>query len=295
MQDSAKPFPFDSASTNTDCFGASSCSVRGMAGVAAEEPPEASEGKTSAGSGDAELRRIIQAFSDSLHSLGHDLKEPIRAVRCYGQLLDGNDTVRSDADLREYVHIIVGAADRMDDLISRMLEYSSLLQNDTKPQDRVDMNIAVQIALANLHLKLDETSATVVSDFLPEVFGDCICLAELLQNLIGNSLKYRGAAPPQVFIRAEQVGRESVFSVEDNGIGIDPRYHESIFMPFKRLHGREVPGTGLGLAICRRIVERHGGRIWVESVPDKGAVFRFTLPACFSSDSSSACSRTEAE
>jgi light-regulated signal transduction histidine kinase (bacteriophytochrome) len=224
------------------------------------------------------LRKTVEVLSYALHGLSHDLREPIRTVSCYSRLLHRNSLIQQDANLIEYAHLIAGAAQRMDTLLARMLDYSRLLGQQAQPLSRVDMNVVVQTALANLHLKIEETRATIVADALPQVSGDYVQLTELIQNLVGNGLKYRGAAPPQVLIRSEQRDTEWVFSIADNGVGIDPRYHESIFEPFKRLHGDGLPGAGLGLAICRQIVDRHYGRIWVESVPGQGSTFQFTFP-----------------
>jgi light-regulated signal transduction histidine kinase (bacteriophytochrome) len=140
------------------------------------------------------------------------------------------------------------------------------------------MNAVLQVALANLQMLIEEGRAAIVHDQLPNVSGDFGQLVQLLQNLISNAIKYRGPAPPQIFVKAERNDSRWLFSIEDNGIGFDPQHYDRLFIPFKRLHGVEIPGVGLGLAICRSIVERHGGRIWAESRPGEGAVFRFTLP-----------------
>jgi light-regulated signal transduction histidine kinase (bacteriophytochrome) len=132
--------------------------------------------------------------------------------------------------------------------------------------------------LVNLQLAIRDSHARVTFDHLPTVKMDPGLLTQLLQNLIGNSIKYRGAATPEIHLSAKEAGPEWIFSVRDNGVGVDPRYAEQIFTVFKRLHGSDYPGTGIGLAICRNVVERHGGRIWVESEPGKGATFFFTVP-----------------
>jgi light-regulated signal transduction histidine kinase (bacteriophytochrome) len=132
-------------------------------------------------------------------------------------------------------------------------------------------------ALSNLQLAIESSAARITFDPLPTVWMDATQLLQLLQNLIGNALKYRSADPPRIHLSATRAGNEWIFSVQDNGLGIDPRYHEHIFTVFKRLHGREFPGTGIGLATCKRILERHGGRIWVQSEPQKGSKFCFSV------------------
>jgi chemotaxis family two-component system sensor kinase Cph1 len=150
---------------------------------------------------------------------------------------------------------------------------------ESLPLRPVSITGVVEAARLNLLKAIDESAASLTYDDLPNVLGDETRLGQLFQNLIGNAIKYRGPDPPKIHISAEDRGDEWLFSVSDNGIGIDPAYHERVFGLFKRLHGRDVPGTGLGLAICRKIAEKHHGKIWVESELGKGSVFRFTLPA----------------
>jgi light-regulated signal transduction histidine kinase (bacteriophytochrome) len=227
------------------------------------------------------LSSLVKCLSYALHGLGHDLREPIRTVSCYGEILRRSPAVEQDPNLLESVHFICGAAKRMDALSTGLLNYAVLIGEGFRPRPsaRVDMNAVVQSALANLQLKIEESGAAVVCDPLPEVLGDQVQLAELMQNLLGNSIKYRAADPPHIYIRSERLVKKHLFSVEDNGIGIDSEHQHSIFTPFHRLHGQEFPGVGLGLAICRQIVELHRGQIWVESTAGKGSIFRFTLPA----------------
>lgn len=217
------------------------------------------------------LRTLVQKLSLTIHGLSHDLREPIRTVGCYAEILGGSEAVRQDPNLVESVHFIRGAAQRMNALVKGLLDYSRLIEEEPEAPTPVDMNFVVQTALANLQMKVDESGAAIACDTLPPVMGDAVHLTELVQNLLSNSVKYRGAAPPQIFIRCERVGDEQLFSIEDNGMGISPEACNSIFEPFKRLHGQDVPGAGLGLTICRQIVERHRGRIWVESVPGRAA------------------------
>jgi len=148
-----------------------------------------------------------------------------------------------------------------------------------KPFQPTDCQAVLNQVLANLKVAIEESGAVITQDHLPMVMADESQMAQLFQNLINNAIKFRGKASPQVHISAEQKEKDWVFSVRDNGIGIDPQYYERIFMLFQSLHSREeYPGTGMGLAICKKIVERHGGRIWVESEPGKGSTFYFTIP-----------------
>ncbi|HLG95561.1 MAG TPA: ATP-binding protein [Bryobacteraceae bacterium] len=245
---------------------------------AAHEP----DGPHNARSDDPDLQRLhgmVQNLSYALHGLSHDIREPIRMVVCYSELLAQSAAIQNDPNLSEYLHFITGAAQRMDTIVNGLLAYSRLVGQEPLYANDVDMNSVVQTALANLQLKIEESGATIVCDSLPLVMGDYVQLVELVQNLLANSMKYRSAAPPQIRIHSEHSQEGYVFSIEDNGIGIEPRYCESIFSPFKRLHGQDVPGAGLGLAICWQIIQLHRGRIWVESTPGQGSTFRFVLAA----------------
>jgi light-regulated signal transduction histidine kinase (bacteriophytochrome) len=217
--------------------------------------------------------------SIALQGLNHDLREPIRTILCYSELLGQSEAIRKDPNLLEFVHLVSSAATRMSALVSSMLRYSSLLGAETPFPIPVDMNLVVQSALGELRSTIEETGAAITTDTLPEVYGDQTQLTELVRNIVSNSLKYSGSQPPKIHIWCERGGNEFLFSIQDNGPGIDPSYHESIFAPFKRLHGRNISGVGLGLAICRQISDLHHGRIWVESEPGHGSTFRFALPS----------------
>ena len=223
------------------------------------------------------LRSIVRELSGVVHGLGHDLREPIRMVSCYADLIRLRTSIESDPNAMEYLHVISTAARRMESLVVSILDYARLFGNETPPHNRVDMNAVLQTALANLQMQIDESHATIAHDELPDVTGDASQLTQLMQNLVGNAMKYRGPQPPQILLRAEATDGMWRFAVQDNGIGIEPQHFRRLFAPFNRLHGHEVPGVGLGLAICRSIVERHGGRIWVESTYGKGSTFQFTL------------------
>lgn len=224
------------------------------------------------------LQRMVHDLSHVVHGLGHDLREPIRIVNCYAELLRTKTAVEADRAGKEFLHEISAAAQRMDALLTGILDYARLLGSDAPVYGPVDMNMVLQTALANLQMQIDKSRAAIAYDDLPEVTGDSSQLTQLMQNLISNAIKYCGPAPPQVVVKAVRSDTKWLFSVEDNGIGIDQQYHEHVFVPFKRLHGRDLPGAGLGLAICRSIVERHGGCIRMESLPGKGSIFAFTLP-----------------
>jgi len=163
-------------------------------------------------------------------------------------------------------------------LINDFLNYFRL-GSQSKPFGPVNCEAALRLALDNLEASIAESQAVITHDPLPTVEGDSEQLTQLFENLVSNAIKFRRDEPPRIHVSADQVDDHWAFSVRDNGIGIDPQLSERIFMVFQRLHGPKYPGTGIGLAICRRIVENHRGHIWVESEPEKGAVFRFTLPA----------------
>jgi hypothetical protein len=226
-----------------------------------------------------ELERSNAELEQFAYVASHDLQEPLRTIASYTQLLARRYRDKLDSDANEFMDFIVDAATRMQDLINDLLSYSRVGTRGHEFQP-TDLNKVLENALQNLDLRIKDSGATVTFDNLPTLLGDDRQLLQLFQNLIGNALKFRGEVPPKVHVGVIQHPGEYVFSVRDNGIGIDPQYAERIFLVFQRLHARgEYPGTGIGLAICKKIVERHGGRIWVESAPGKGSTFRFTIPA----------------
>jgi len=228
---------------------------------------------------EAELARSNKELEVFAYVASHDLQEPLRAVAGFVDLFRHRYAGKFDSRADEYLTFIVDGAKRMQILISGLLEYSRVTTTHTTFAV-VDSAAALQGALTSLRTAIEETRATVTQTALPTIWGDAAQVMRLLQNLIGNALKFHGTQPPQIHISAERTAAEWRFAVRDNGIGIEPQYFERIFVIFQRLHTQaHYPGTGLGLAICKRIVERHGGRIWVESVPDNGATFYFTLPA----------------
>ena len=224
------------------------------------------------------LKRSNQELEQFAYVASHDLQEPLRMVTSYLQLLEKRYRDRIGADAAEFIRYAVEGAGHMKGLISDLLGYSRL-GTSARPFAPTDCEAVLERALANLTVAVAESGATVTHDALPVVRSDELEFVQLFQNLIGNALKFRSSEPPRIHLSASRSGKDWLFSVRDNGIGIDPRFSERIFVIFQRLHGRdEYPGTGIGLALCRKIVERHGGRIWVESQPGRGAAFFFTVP-----------------
>jgi PAS domain S-box-containing protein len=224
-----------------------------------------------------ELQRSNQELEQFANVASHDLQEPLRAVASYTQLLEDRLGGHLDPETRVYMTHVTGAVTRMRALIKDLLDYSRI---GRRPLQIVpsDTGAILKATLDDLSLALKENDAVVTHGPLPTAAVDPVQLGRLFQNLITNALKFRREPAPEIEVNAVKREDEWVFSVRDNGIGIDPRHHERIFVIFQRLHGRARPGTGIGLAICRKIAERHGGKIWVESVLGQGATFYFTLP-----------------
>jgi len=219
----------------------------------------------------AELERFAYVAS-------HDLQEPLRMVISFTQLLEKRYQDKLDADAHDFINFAVGGASRMQNLINDLLAYSRVSQR-SKPFEPTNMEEVFEAAVANLQIAIKESKTKVNHDPLPGVMADEGQLVQVFQNLISNAIKFRGKELPCVQVSAMYKEGECVFSVKDNGIGIDPQYFDRIFIIFQRLHGQEYPGTGAGLSIAKRIVERHGGRIWLESEPGKGSTFYFSIPA----------------
>jgi len=225
-----------------------------------------------------ELARSNAELQQFAYVASHDLQEPLRMVSSYLQLLERRYKGRLDADADEFIGYAVEGARRMKGLIEDLLAYSRVGAEDRR-LGSTSSDAALKRAIENLQYSANENGLRLTHDPLPTLKADGSQLVQLFQNIIGNALKFKSEKPPEVHVGAELKNGDWLFSVRDNGIGIDPTYVDRIFEIFKRLHGRNVyPGNGIGLAICRKIVERHGGRIWAESQLGKGATFYFTIP-----------------
>jgi signal transduction histidine kinase len=213
----------------------------------------------------------LQAF---IYAASHDLKEPLRAISSYTQLLQRPGL--SAAETEEYYRFIMDGVSAANALIEQLLRLSRA--GASPRRTTVDLAAPVQTAIFKLQDLLKRAGGTVSVRELPSVSADEAQVTQVFENLIDNGIKYRGSEPPVIEISAEEGDEGHVISVKDNGPGIEPAYHNQIFLPFKRLHGRQIPGAGLGLSMCRKIVEAHEGRMWVESDGKNGSVFRFFLP-----------------
>lgn len=223
----------------------------------------------------AHSNRELEQFA---YVASHDLQEPLRMVASYTQLLSRRYKDKLDADANEFIHYAVDGATRMQALIIDLLTLSRVGTHG-KPIELCESKVAFDRAVANLRLAVEESGAVITCDPMPMLTADISQLTQLFQNLIGNALKFRGEMSPVVHVGAEKKKHEWQFSVHDNGIGIAPEFYERIFVIFQRLHGKhEYPGTGIGLSVCKKIIERHGGKIWIKSEQGKGTVFYFTLP-----------------
>ncbi|HEY4997824.1 MAG TPA: ATP-binding protein, partial [Usitatibacter sp.] len=225
-----------------------------------------------------ELTRSNEELQQFAYVASHDLQEPLRMVASYTQLLERRYGDKLDGDAKEFMEFIVDGAARMKQLIEDLLAFSRV---GTRGRDfrEVASGDCLAKALSNLRGAQEASGAVVTHDPMPMVLADASQLAQIFQNLIGNAMKFRGGESTRIHVGAETREQVWVFTVRDNGIGLDPQYSDRIFMMFQRLHNKaEYPGTGIGLAICKKIVERHGGRIWVDSRPGGGSTFGFTLP-----------------
>ena len=232
----------------------------------------------------AELKRSNADLEQFAYTASHDLQEPLRMIISYLQLLEKRYKGQLDAQADEFIAFAVDGASRLQALIRGLLAYSRIGAS-TATHTPGDLAAAADLATENLRLTIAEKGATVSRDPLPTVHGDPVMLTQLFQNLISNGIKFCEGHAPRIRISAKRAGGEWVFEVSDNGIGIDPQFLDRIFGIFQRLHSHaEYAGTGIGLALCKRIVERHGGRIWVTSELGKGSTFSFTLPVAAGKD-----------
>jgi PAS domain S-box-containing protein len=225
------------------------------------------------------LKTTNAELQEFVFALTHDLQEPLRMVVNFNQLLAREQQGKLGKDADQYISYSVEGALRIEALLKGLLNYLELPEPERDRLPLVDCNRVLSQTLLSLQRAIQQSGATVTFDPLPTVPGKEDMLTQLFQNLIGNSIKYRSEAAPRIHISAARMAEGWVFSVRDNGIGIDPADAEHVFGMFKRLHGKEIPGTGIGLALCRKVVERLGGRIWVESEVGQGAVFKFTISA----------------
>lgn len=227
----------------------------------------------------AELARSNAELEQFAVVLSHDLREPLRTVLNYARLLSERCGEQLDDRAQRYLNRVLGGAERLDRMIEGLLEFSRVTSRNRLPAP-TDAEVVFEQVCADLRGLIEGAGATVTHEPLPAVLADPTQLLRLMENLLANAIKYRGPDPPRVHVWAEPRENRWLFAVRDNGVGIEPRDRQRIFAPFQRLHcGAESPGMGLGLAVARRIVERHGGKIWVESQPGKGSTFYFTLPA----------------
>ena len=224
------------------------------------------------------LRRSNENLEQFAYVASHDLQEPLRVITSYSQLLEKRYKDKLDRDADDFIEFIVDATGRMQKLITDLLAYSRVGSKDLAPE-MLDGNEVIRRVMGALSATMEASKAKVTYDRLPLLKAPEVSFTQLLQNLIANALKFRGPEPPEVHVAARQDRNEWVFSVRDNGIGIEPQYQEKIFQIFQRLHSKnEYPGTGIGLSICKKIVQNWGGRIWVESELGKGSTFYFTIP-----------------
>jgi light-regulated signal transduction histidine kinase (bacteriophytochrome) len=225
-----------------------------------------------------DLARSNENLAQFAYVASHDLQEPLRIMASYSQLIEKRYRSKLDADADEFIGYIVDAAARMQKLITDLLAYSRAGRPGAGVED-VDCDRVVRRVVESLGTTIHAAGGSVTHDALPVIRTQEAGMIQLFQNLIGNALKFRGEDPPRIHVGARASGGEWLFSVRDNGIGIEPQYRERVFVIFQRLHSQEqYAGTGIGLSICKKIVESQGGRIWVESELGKGSTFYFTLP-----------------
>jgi PAS domain S-box-containing protein len=226
----------------------------------------------------AELGRSNEELAQFAYIASHDLQEPLRMVASFLQLIDKRYTTLLDDEGKKYIRFAVDGAKRMQTLIHALLSLSRI-QTRARPAELTDCAKVFRSVITDHQLAIAEADATVTCDALPTLMADSVQIAQLFQNLLGNALKFRSKDPVRIHFGATRISDAWQFSISDNGIGFEPQFYDRVFGIFQRLRsGDDLPGTGIGLAICKKIVERHGGRIWVTSEPGRGSTFFFTIP-----------------
>ena len=225
------------------------------------------------------LARANEDLNQFAFAASHDLQEPLRMITSYSELLLKGYRGQFDQEASTCVEFITDGTKRMRGLLADLLDYTQVANDHQETAHPIDLDHIFEIVLENCRTATNDAKAAITSDHLPVVHGQETHFIQLFQNLISNGLKYRSDQPPRIHVSAERHNDMWRIAVKDNGMGIAPEYHKQIFGVFKRLHGRNISGTGIGLAICQRVVERYGGKIWVESQENEGATFYFTLPA----------------
>lgn len=226
-----------------------------------------------------DLRSANADLEHFAYAASHDFQEPLRMVTAYAQLLEKEFSGKLDGSGAMALKYVLEGTDRLGALLQNLLSYMRASRNPEGALEEIDCNEVLNEVLANLQIPMQQSGARIESSGLPRILYPRIHMLELLQNLVNNAIKYRGPHPPEIRVSANRKNGDWIFSVQDNGIGIALQHQQNIFGVFKRLHGNNIPGTGIGLAICRRLVEQHHGRIWVESQVNRGSTFYFSLPA----------------
>jgi light-regulated signal transduction histidine kinase (bacteriophytochrome) len=227
---------------------------------------------------EAALRTTNAELQNFAYALTHDLQEPLRMVVNFTELLGREYSGKLGKEADQFISYSVEGALRIEALLKALLAYWELTERHQDGLTSVDCGAVLAKALLNLQVAIGQSGAIITSDALPTVAAEEVLVMQLFQNLISNSIKYRSEETPRIHVSAEKVDEGWLIAVRDNGIGIDAQDTDRVFGMFKRLHGSNIPGSGIGLAVCRKVVERQGGRIWVDSEAGKGSTFKFTLP-----------------
>jgi len=229
----------------------------------------------------AQADRLSQSNADLeqfAYFASHDLQEPLRMIGIYTELIEDKHRAQFGEESSRYAKVVRESIRRLETLVNDLLAYSRAIHEHQVEQTEIESSEALRVATNNLDQLIGSTGAEIIASGLPRLLVHPTQLVQIFQNLIGNALKYRSSLPPIIRVTAERRSDDWIFAVQDNGIGIPADYHMKIFQPFKRLHGQEYPGSGVGLAICQRILDRLGGKIWVESESGRGSTFYFSLP-----------------